>query len=277
MQVLSDKEDISFQSLKRLIQKEIGFNCDQYKQSHFKRRIAVRMRACRVNTYHEYIRTLKTQKEEWTALKDALTVNVTEFFRNPEVYEEIKNRVIPDIVKQKSSSNRIEVWSAGCSNGEETYSLAILFYEYLGENLGGFEVHILGTDIDTEVLKDAKKGFYQSSVMKNMPATLLKKYFTEEVRGRHKGFVVSDKLRKIVRFRKGDLISGIKPSGFDLILCRNVTIYFEQSLQEKLYLDFYNSLNKGGFFVMGKTEMLIGSSRARFKTYNSRERIFKKE
>jgi chemotaxis protein methyltransferase CheR len=275
MQVL---EEASFQSLKKLIQQEIGFNCDQYKQNHFKRRIAVRMRACKVDTYKEYIRVLKSDEGEWSMLKDVLTVNVTEFFRNPEVYDAIKTTVLPDILTQKRASGdkRIDVWSAGCSSGVEPYSIAILFCEHLGAHLGGFDVHILGTDLDVEALKEAERGFYRENVLKNVPPGILKKYFTQDKHDRYEGYVVSEEIKKMVAFKKGDLISGVKPRGFDLILCRNVTIYFEQKLQEKLYHDFYDSLNEGGFFVMGKTEMLVGGSRDKFQPYNSRERIFKK-
>lgn len=275
MQVL---EDSSFKALKQLIQQEIGFNCDQYKQNHFKRRIAVRMRACKVDTYQDYIRVLKSSDEEWQLLKDALTVNVTEFFRNPEVYEFIKTSLIPEIIRAKNSNGerRISVWSAGCSSGVEPYSVAILLREHLGAGLGGFDVYILGTDLDVEALKEAERGFYRESVMKNVPPAILKKYFKEALQGRHSGYEVVEEIKNMVTYKKGDLISGTRPRGFDLILCRNVTIYFEQSLQEKLYLDLYDSLNNGGFFVMGKTEMLVGEARDRFKPYNAKERIFRK-
>jgi chemotaxis protein methyltransferase CheR len=273
LKAVGKNEEEYYEILKNLIQKNLGFNSNQYKDSHFKRRIDVRLRATNVRNYKEYVELLQSDKNEYPELMETLTVNVTNFFRNPEVYDIVEKEVLPAIIKSKNIGLRsIRIWSAGCSIGVEAYSIAMLLNHLLGNDFNKYNIKITGTDIDKESLLKAQSGVYSDAEMKDVRPAFLKKYFTKE----DGKYVVSDELKKITQFKKQDLISGPKMSGFDAVFCRNVTIYFQKELQEQLYMDFYDALGKDGFFVMGKTETLIGPSKDKFKPYNSKERIYQK-
>ena len=270
---IESSEDQEYMKLKGLIKKNLGFNSEQYKDSHFKRRIDVRMRATGSKNFGEYVQYLNAHKDEYQQLMDTLTVNVTNFFRNSETYEVVEKEVLPAIIKSKSTGLRnIRIWSAGCSIGVEAYSIAILLHKILGNNFSRYNIQITGTDIDKDIIKRAEDAMYSEVEMKEVPADIRTKYFDYDGDSYH----LKAEIKKVAKFRRNDLISGEKLTGFDAIFCRNVTIYFEKHLQETLYMDFYNGLNKGGFFVMGKTETLIGPSKDLFKAFSPRERIYQK-
>ncbi len=266
------KEDADLAVLKGLIKEKLGFNCEYYKNSHFKRRIDVRLRASGSKNYGDYVKILKENNEERTILMDTLTVNVTNFFRNSEVYDIIEKEVLPTVIRSKGAGHvkSIKIWSAGCSIGVEAYSIAMLLHHILGDNIRRYNILITGTDIDKASLQQAQQGVYSEAEMKDVRPAFLKKYFV--LRGDQ--YHVIDELKKMTHFKSHDMISGLKMSGFDIIFCRNVTIYFEKELQEVLYMDFYNGLNENGFFVMGKTETLLGPSKDLFKPFNAKERIY---
>jgi chemotaxis protein methyltransferase CheR len=266
------KEDADLAVLKSLIKEKLGFNCEYYKNSHFKRRIDVRMRASGSKNYGDYVKLLKENTDERAVLMDTLTVNVTNFFRNSEVYDIIEKEVLPAVIKARGAGHikSIKIWSAGCSIGVEAYSIAMLLHHILGDSIKRYNISITGTDIDKASLQQAQQGVYSEAEMKDVRPAFLKKYFVLQGNQYH----VIDELKKMTHFKSHDMISGLKMSGFDIIFCRNVTIYFEKELQETLYMDFYNGLNENGFFVMGKTETLLGPSKDRFKPFNAKERIY---
>ena len=263
-----------FAGLRAIIKKQIDFNCDEYKPSHLKRRLAVRVRANHSKSYKEYSQFLVKNKDELQILKDTLTINVTELFRNPETYDTFTSMALPEMFKDNLKSKTIKVWSAGCSDGEEAYSIAIMLREFLGNSVGKYNISIMGTDIDDNILEKAETGIYKSDQLKKISKQRINKFF---VKTGEDSYQVIDELRRQVKFKHHDLISGRKLYGFDIIFCRNVTIYFEQELQEKLYLDFYNALNYGGYFVMGRTETLAGPSSKLFKPVSPKERIYTKK
>jgi len=258
-----------YKLLKMKIQKKIRFNAPHYSDAHLKRRLATRMRSLRITTYKEYAEYLDKDKKEYERLKSALTVNVTEFFRNPETYYAVKNQVLPKIFSM--GKKNIRIWSAGCSDGKEPYSIAILIREYLKKKNNNFFIRIIATDIDEEMLEKGRKGWYSDEEMKGEIKKYLN-YFEKE----NGGYRVKPEIRNLVIFKKHDLLSDKMPSCIDMIFCRNVAIYFTRETKEKLYLDFYNALNKGGYFVTGKTEMLIGEARQLFVPVNNSERIYLK-
>lgn len=271
--MLATVEEKIFQELKNKVQRERGFNAIHYQDSHLKRRFQVRMRHYNTDSFHEYLKILEKDPQEMDVLMNTLTVNVTEFFRNPETYLEIKNKVIPTIIKNKKATgrNQIRIWSAGSSDGKEVYTLSMLFDEVLrGDNQ--VKITFYATDIDDVILAKAKEGFYKEIEMKGVSKSHLEKYF-DHVDG---GYKVKDSIRSRIRFEHRDLISDKKLDRIDLLLCRNVVIYFNSELKEKLYLDFYNSLSEGGYFIMGKTETLMGPAREKFKVFDNRERIYYK-
>lgn len=261
-----------FNALRSKVLKELNFNAFDYEEKHLKRRFAARMRALNLSSYKSYLEVLDKDRSEYARLKNTLMVNVTEFFRNPESYQAIYDEVLPELISRKANSRTLQVWSAGCSDGKEPYSLAILINEFLGESAKHFGVTIFASDIDDAELEKARDGFYRDVELANLGEEYLKKYFIRE----DGGYRANSELKRWIKFEHRDLISNGKHLNQDLILCRNVVIYFTKELKEKLYMDFYNALSLGGYFVMGKTETLLGEARNRFKLVNNRERIYRK-
>lgn len=269
------EEDIGFELLKRTITESTGFNCEQYKEAHFRRRVNVRVRATSSENYEEYMRLLKRNSTEREHLIKALTINVSEFFRNPETFEVIEKEVIPFLIKSRSGSliKSIRIWSAGCATGEEVYSLAIIMHRILGKDLNKYRISITGTDIDILSLEKAREGVYLENVLKNVDVSTKETYFVKQ----REAYQVSSQLRGMVRFKRQDMISESCTDRFDLIICRNVMIYFKKEIQEQLQVNFHKVLNKDGFFVIGKAETLLGNASNRFRPYNARERLYIKE
>ena len=266
--------DPEFEELTRKISRDRGFACSSYKEKCLRRRIAVRMRARGVHTYADYARVLDSDSGEYDRLLDALTINVTKLFRNWSVYEAIAERVIPAL--WNADTGPIHVWSAGCSSGEEPYSLAILFHRYaaLQRQLGDVErVHVVGTDIDRASLAAAERGQFNESAFDETPAELRAQYFSDKA-----PFTVAPAVRDSVRFRRLDLLEQWppQPGGYQLIACRNVLIYFDRDTQERLLARFHEALAPTGFLVLGKVETLLGPVRSRFAAVDARERIFRR-
>lgn len=223
------------------------------------------MRARGVNSYREYLEVLNSDPREYDEIINTLTINVTEFFRDPAVYDLVED-LLRDMATRK---RRIRIWSAGCSSGEEPYSLAILCKETL-EDLP--RVRITATDIDREIIKRAKKGVYGPTSLKNAKPGLRKKYFSEDA-GR---YAVSDEVKSLVQFKHHDLLGHRRLSGFEMIFCRNVMFYFSRELQRDLFTKFYDALEPGGYLVIGKTETLVDGMADKFNAISTREKVYQK-
>jgi chemotaxis protein methyltransferase CheR len=262
-----------FLGLTRKISRERGFGCASYKEKCLRRRIAVRMRARGVHTYDDYARVLDADASEYDRLLDALTINVTKLFRNWEVYASIAANVVPALWQRQTT--RIRVWSAGCSSGDEPYSLAILFHRFAAVNgmLAQLSrVDVLGTDIDRQCLEAAERGQFEEADFNETPEELRQRYFAPS-----EPFTVAQAIRAIVRFESRDLLSDVPPRGpHDLIVCRNVLIYFDRETQERLFEMFHQALAPNGFLVLGKVETILGRCRSRFAPVDARGRIFRK-
>ena len=262
-----------FHELTRKISRERGFGCASYKEKCLRRRIAVRMRARGVHTYTEYARLLDSDGAEYERLLDTLTINVTKLFRNWEAYAALASTAIPALWSAENPS--IRVWSAGCSSGEEPYSLGVLFHRHAAVNgmlaqIG--RVSILGTDIDKQSLESAERGEFEEGDFADTPDELRSRYFSPTA-----PFAVVPSIKRMVRFERRDLLSDLPPKGiFDLIVCRNVLIYFDRQTQERLFEMFYGALAPGGFLMLGKVETLLGSVRGRLTPVDARERIFRR-
>lgn len=262
-----------FEELTRKISVERGFGCASYKEKCLRRRIAVRMRARGVLTFGDYARILDADLTEYDRLLDALTINVTKLFRNWDVYASIAEHVLPALWQRETEA--IRVWSAGCSSGQEAYSIAILFHRYVATQgmlpqIG--RVDVLGTDIDRQSLEAAEGGAFAESDFADTPEDLRQRYFSVTA-----PFAVARAVRDMVRFERRDLLS--EPSPFaacDLIMCRNVLIYFDRETQEQLFEKFHESIAPDGFLVLGKVETLLGRTRSRFSAVDARERIFRR-
>ena len=266
-------DDAEFHALTEKIARERDFRCGSYKEKCLRRRIAVRMRARGVHRYSDYASMLDRDAAEWDKLLDALTINVTKLFRNPETYAAIAQTVVPALWSNGEPS--IRVWSAGCSSGEEPYSLATLFYrhaEQRNELARLSRVRVLGTDIDKRSLAAAERGQFDEEAFADTPAELRERYFSP-------GFpaTVSPAVRALVTLERRDLLlEPPPPGGHHLVVCRNVLIYFDRSTQEGLFERFHQALLPGGILVLGKVETLLGPVRTRFVPIDARERIYRK-
>jgi chemotaxis protein methyltransferase CheR len=264
---LSDSDVAELLALKRQIQSQVGFVCEGYKEKCLRRRIAVRMRARGVHTYAEYGRLLEQEKPEYERLVDTLTINVSKFFRNPDVWDVVREQVVPALYARRPV---VRVWSAGTAAGEEAYTAAMLLHDYATEH--GQSVHrfrILGTDIDRESLAFARRAEYSDFAMTDIDPGVRDRWF--ERAGTYRLKPVA---RQHVRFDTLDLIRDPYPKDQHLIFCRNVIIYFERALQETLFRRFHEALAPGGFLVLGKVEALFGAAASMFQAVANRQRVF---
>ncbi|HEY5526994.1 MAG TPA: protein-glutamate O-methyltransferase CheR, partial [Candidatus Anoxymicrobiaceae bacterium] len=224
-------EDQGFILLKRRIFVDRGLDCEQYKENYLKRRIAVRLRATGARDYLDYLRLLRTDPDEYTRLMNELTINVTQFFRDPDVYLKLRDNVLPDLIeaKKRMSSRSLRIWSAGCASGEEPYSMAIMVEQALGEETSRWNVRLLGSDFDERSLAAAKAGVYQNLEM--LPGVDAERYFEVSETPEGKEFRLKEEVKRRVRFEKINLLAESEPRHFDLVLCRNVLIYFGRTVQ----------------------------------------------
>lgn len=232
------------------------------------------MRAKHTPTASEYSATLDTDPKEYDRLIRSLTVNVTKFFRNWDTYSVIESTVVPALWDRREPETR--VWSAGCSSGEEPYSMGILMHKHAvdrRETARLETIKIIGTDIDAECLGEAERAFYADTALGDTPPALRERYFPR-IAGLH-GML--PEVRRLASFECNDLLAHEPPmESIHLILCRNVIIYFEREAQDALFSEFHRSLAPGGFLVLGKVETLLGEARGLFSPVNARERIFRK-
>jgi len=267
-------DELAFAALSREIITASGFAVDAYKDKCIRRRIAVRMRACGVHTYEDYRMLLKQSPSEYERLRDALTINVTRFYRNAETWNLIRREVLPVLFDHRCGE--VRVWSAGCSSGEEPYTLAVLAAEHLDRAGRGDELARLtidATDIDRACLDRARAASYRSEGLTEMPDDLARPYFESAGDERR----VIDRVRRRVQVRALDLICEAPlRTDYDLILCRNVVIYFDRVMQERLFQTFTGALVPGGYLVLGKVETLFGAARERLTLIDPRERVYRR-
>lgn len=265
--------DDGFYDLTEKITRESEFHCTSYKDKCVRRRIAVRMRARGTETYAQYASLLDADRDEYGQLLDALTVNVTRFFRNPTMYAAVAKHVVPDLWQR---GGRIDVWSAGSASGEEAYSLAALFYEH-GRSLDQLaylgRVSVVGSDIDRASLDAARRAAYLPGSFADTTPELLERLFPPLDERR----TVIPPIRAITRFERRDLLQDPPPSEvFDLIACRNVVIYLDRASQEGLLDALFDSLRPAGYLIMGHVETLLGKARRYLVPVDVRERIYRK-
>jgi len=271
--VIVDDED-GFKALTRRVSREAGLTLDAYKDKCLRRRLLVRMRACSVHTYAEYMAVLDRKPEEWEKLKDALTINVTRFYRNAETWDRLRQDLLPALLQARSG--RLAAWSAGCSSGEEPYTIAMLCAEALeaaGHAGWGERVRVTATDIDRESLDRSSAAVYPAGAFVEAPGWVTEKYCERA----GDAWRVREAIRRMVTVRRFDLTrEPIPAASYDLIFCRNVVIYFDRAMQERLFAQFAEALLPGGILVLGKVETLLGVARERLTLVDARERIFRR-
>ncbi len=269
---LAAEDADELQALKELIEAKGGLRSAGYKEKCLRRRIAVRMRARGVHRYADYADLVGRDAEEYQRLLDTITINVSKFYRNPEVWETLRAEVVPALFALRD--REVRIWSAGAAGGEEPFSVAILLADYaeehgLTDRLDRFVIR--ASDIDRESLRIAERAEYGDFAFGEIPERLRRRWFEGPRASR-----VAAELRHRVRFESLDLMVGPFPRAQHLILCRNVIIYFERPVQESLFLRFHEALAPGGFLVMGKVETLFGAGARSFEPVANRERIFRR-
>lgn len=262
-----------FRRLRREVSKKIGVDYSTYSKKHLRRRFHARMRVTGQKTFSRYLKYLRDSDEEIEKLKKLLTVNVTKFKRDEEVWDILREDVIPTLIKGKKDDifKRLKFWSAGCATGEEPYSLAISFLE--SSMLEDFDCHILATDIDKEALSFARRGVYPPKALKNVTEHEKKVYFDK----RDGEWAVTDKVKELVEFRHMDIFKNDFNKNFDLISCRNLMIYFNTEAKTDLTERLVDSLREGGFLILGMSETLRFPARDKMEKYHLRRRVFRKK
>ncbi len=265
-------DEAAFQALLDYIRQERGLDCRQYKPNYLRRRLAVRMRALRVQSYAEYMAYLVTCEAEYERLFTALTINLSYFFRDASLYQALREEVLPALLKARHQTCRLRIWSAGCAGGEEPYSLAILLQELLSHQQTTWQLHIYATDIDGAVLERARRGRFSHFSLQNVDEHYTSRYFTLD----GNEYILIPTIRNMVEFQQADLNQMTVGPVSDLILCRNVLIYFTKAQQERLFHLFHRTLPDDGVLVIGKTEILPLNLLHLFQPLNRREHIYAK-
>jgi len=266
--VTAAQDERSFLALTQKISRMRGVSCESYKDKCLKRRLAVRMRARGVHTYDDYSRLLDEDTHEYEQLLDALTINVTKFYRNAETWHALR----PHLAAQWAARHgHLRVWSAGCASGEEPYTIAVLLAEIAGSK-STEHASIDATDVDRLSLERTRQAQYPETAFTEMPVDLKRRYFSGAPL-----LQPVPAVRSLVRITAHDLMREPPPhKAYDLIVCRNVVIYFERQAQERLFQVFVDALIPGGILLLGKVETLFGPARDRLTLIDPRERIYKK-
>ena len=237
-----------------LVRNAVGVDFSEYKAPTFERRLARRMALRKVEGLQDYVELLQEEPTEVRSLYEDALIHVTSFFRDPEVFESLKAHAFPEILKRKSSGEPIRLWIAGCSTGEEAYSLAICLLEFLGKSVSVHPVQIFGSDIGERAIEKARHGVFPDGAMKDVSDERRKRFFTKE----ETGYRINKSIRDLCVFARHDLAKDPPFSKLDLVSCRNVLIYFGRALQKRVIAIFHYSLNQGGFLLLGRTENISG-------------------
>jgi chemotaxis protein methyltransferase CheR len=253
-------EDV-FRLLRDLISDFCGLYFDESSKYIIERRLNRRLKLHMFDNFRDYYRFLlydKRKEEELSAIVDILTVNETYFFREMNQLKAFSEEICQEMLTLKKNEKKFRIWSAGCSSGEEPYTLAMLLLEQ-GDMFRGFDIEILGSDINRRVLQTARKGVYRKNSFRATDEYYIKKYFDPE----GDGYKIKDRVKELVNFSYMNLLDPIKIKligMMDVILCRNVIIYFHPDSKKKLVFNFFQRLNDGGYLLLGHAESLINIS-----------------
>ncbi len=254
-------QDDVFRLMRDLISDYCGLYFDESSKYIMERRLNRRLKIHMFDNFRDYYRYLlydKRKEEEMAAIVDILTVNETYFFREMNQLKAFSEEICEEMFAHKKNLKRLRIWSAGCSSGEEPYTLAMLILERR-DLFSNFDVEILGSDINRRVLQTARKGVYRKNSFRATDEYYLNKYFSQE----EDGFRIKDEVRRLVNFNYMNLLDPVKVKligAMDIIFCRNVLIYFHLESKKKLIYNFYQRLADGGYLLLGHAESLINIS-----------------
>lgn len=237
---------MNYEGFKTQVLAITGIDLSAYKENQMKRRIDTLIKKKNCQGYEAFITYLRMDRKNIEEFMEYLTINVTEFFRNPSQWNVLEKEIFPELLERR---NTLRIWSAACSTGDEPYSLAMI----LSHLMPLTRVHILATDIDKEVLSYAKQGIYPAKSLMGVPKHLKDKYVIET----KEGFKIKDELKRCILFKQHNLLKDPYPSGIDLIVCRNVLIYFTDEVKKKIYKKFNHALIDQGVLFVGSTEQIV--------------------
>ncbi|MCK4663263.1 MAG: protein-glutamate O-methyltransferase CheR [Bacteroidales bacterium] len=269
-------------NLLNLVKEQRAFDFTGYHLTMLERRIEKRVYATYNKNFDDYFEYLNSHPVEIDSLIDVLTINVSRFFRNSLSFEYISKIIIPRIILKKiqTNDNCLRIWSAGCSFGEEPYSMSIIINEFLKKEKISLNLNIFATDIDKNALKTASTGKYGSESIKNVKYAIVDKYFTKK----DDLFKISPEIKKMVQFSFFDLLDKnhfVPPESifgdFDIVLCRNVLIYFNLEYQELIFNKLYKSMNKDSYLILGEAEVLVEAFKNKFLRESRVVKIYRKK
>ncbi len=240
-------EERDWAEFKRKLRAKTEIDLDLYKAPQMQRRIGNLVARSEFNTFSDYLDHVSKDKDSFASFIEYLTINVSEFFRTPEKFSKLETDVIPDLLKR---SSRLNIWSAGCSIGAEPYSLSMI----MKEMTPGVRHRIFASDLDVEILEKAKEGIYSENELKAITPARKAKYFDVTPEGK---YAVKQEIKSSIEFKRHNLLRDPFEKGYDLILCRNVVIYFTEEAKDKLYANFFAALKPGGVLFVGATEAIL--------------------
>ncbi|KDR95154.1 chemotaxis protein methyltransferase CheR [Peptoclostridium litorale DSM 5388] len=244
-----------YELFKDKVHHKTGINLSLYKEKQMKRRLSSLANRNGYDDFGSYFKAIDTDKELFNEFINYLTINVSEFYRNPDQWKVVESEILPQLLKNKKS---LKIWSAACSTGEEPYSMVMLLSKFMPLN----KIKIIATDIDQEAINKAKNGVYQEKSLKNLPKNFIDDYFI----GKDGIYQVKDEIKQRVEFKKHNLLKDKYFDGCDLIVCRNVLIYFTEEAKAEIYKNFSSSLNDEGYLFVGSTEQIIMPNKYNLKS-----------
>lgn len=250
-----EASDCEIEQICRLLNQKLGFNYTLQKKYLVQSRLNKRLIELNMDSYQAYLERLERDQSEFNKLVSLITTNVTSFFREPYQFQVLQDELLPEILAGNQKTRKLRCWSAGCSSGEEAYTLAIVIKESLGAN---WDLRILASDISIVKLKEGMAGIYPLERLEGIPRKLRQKYFMP-LASQPDYFQIKPDLRELVHFRKINLIDKLdvpEHIKFDLIFCRNVFIYLARDSQRKVIQGFYDYLKPGGYLFLGHSESL---------------------
>jgi len=252
-----------------------GIDLTGYSESFVYRAIRKRIGRSESVDQNDYLRKLQSGEDETNQLLAALSINVTEFFRDKGAFEAFSECVIRPLLQAKSGANSIlRIWSAGCATGQEVYTIAMcLLEEAKRVKIQAPMLSVVGTDLSAQAIAKGKSGLYTREEVRGVPDKLLHEYFIRST----EGYEVGEKLGRITRFHRENLLDKPEQKHFDAIVCRNVLIYFSRAMHDKVTMNLYHALRQGGYLMLGRTETLMGAPRGVFEVVNLENRILRRK
>ena len=249
---------MDYEGFKTEIYKMTGINLTYYKEKQMKRRIDSLIAKNNITSYEDYVKTIKSNKVLFNEFINYLTINVSEFYRNPEQWRVLEKEILPLLL---SKSKTLKIWSSACSTGDEPYTLVMVLSHFMPLS----SIRVLATDIDKEAIAKAKAGVYGYKSVENLPQDFKQKFFEKE----GEMFRVKDEIKRCVEFKQLNLLADEFPGDMDLVVCRNVLIYFTEEAKVEIYRKFNKSLKQEGILFVGSTEQIIMCNRYNFKPFRT--------